>query len=46
LVFEVVPEELDELREMVVSEMENALPIGEVPIVVDSGTGENWFEAH
>jgi DNA polymerase I-like protein with 3'-5' exonuclease and polymerase domains len=30
---------------MVVEEMEKSLPIS-VPIVVDSGYGKSWYEAH
>ena len=46
LVFEALNDELDELRKLVIHEMENALPLGEVPVVVDTGTGSNWLEAH
>ncbi|MBL7014431.1 MAG: DNA polymerase I [Candidatus Marinimicrobia bacterium] len=45
LVFEVPEDEVDSLAKMVVDEMENALPLS-VPIVVDWGVGESWFEAH
>ncbi len=45
LLFEAPPEEMDRLCEMVAFEMENAVPL-RVPIVVDSGTGDNWSEAH
>ena len=34
-----------EIKEMVVEEMKNALPLN-VPITVDVGTGDNWLEAH
>ncbi len=46
LVFEVPGNELDELKDVVVNGMQNALPLGEVPVVVDTGAGDNWFEAH
>ena len=45
LLFEAPEGELDELTTLVVYEMENALPLN-VPIVVDLGVGDNWFEAH
>jgi len=45
LLFEVPEEEVDALQKMVVREMENALPLS-VPLVVDCGVGESWFEAH
>ncbi len=43
LVFEAPPEELDPLRELVISEMENAAELS-VPLVVDVGTGRDWLE--
>ena len=46
LVFDVVKSELDELRELVIDKMSTALSLGDVPVVVDTGTGINWFEAH
>ena len=45
LVFDVPKEEVNALREMVKSEMENAFEIN-VPLVVDVGVGNNWLEAH
>ncbi len=46
LVFEVRPDELDELKALVKSTMESALPLGEVPVLVETGVGANWDEAH
>ena len=46
LVFEVKNSELEEMRELVVSLMSSAMPLGDVPVLVESGTGLNWFEAH
>lgn len=45
LVFEAAEDEIDELREMVRHEMENAYPLA-VPVHVDIGTGDSWAEAH
>jgi DNA polymerase-1 len=45
LVFEVPQDELDEVIQMVRSQMENALAM-DVPIKVDVGQGDNWYEAH
>ena len=45
LVFEVVPDELDALQDLVRMEMAEALPL-EIPVEVTMGTGENWLEAH
>ena len=46
LVFEAHQSELDELKVLVKYEMEHALELGDVPIVVEVGIGKNWFEAH
>jgi len=45
LLFEVHPEEVESLRNLVTSEMEHALPM-DVPIKVDVGIGNSWYEAH
>jgi len=42
LVFEVPPEELEEMTELVKREMENAAQLS-VPLVVELGAGENWL---
>jgi DNA polymerase-1 len=49
LVFEVNKNIADEAQKMIKTEMENALPSEFskiVPLVVDIGIGDNWFEAH
>jgi DNA polymerase-1 len=46
LVFECYPEELAELELLVKKLMEEALPLGRVPVLVETGKGKNWFEAH
>lgn len=43
LLFEAPPDGIEDLREMVVAEMEHALPLA-VPLVVEVGVGENWLE--
>jgi DNA polymerase-1 len=45
LIFEVLNAELDKLRDLVIFEMSNAVKL-DIPLKVDSGTGNNWFEAH
>ncbi len=45
LIFEVVPGELEKLREIVIFEMSNAVKM-DIPLKVDWGTGKNWLEAH
>jgi DNA polymerase-1 len=44
LVFEVPPEGVQTLAELVKEQMENVTPL-RVPLVVDVGTGPNWLEA-
>ncbi len=45
LVFDARVDELDALKEIVLREMKNAMPL-DVPLVVDMNTGQNWLEAH
>ncbi len=45
LVFDLHREEKEELVPKIEEAMKNALPL-DVPVVVESGTGENWLEAH
>ena len=45
LVFDTPSDEADALTELVRTEMEQAIELS-VPVVVDVGVGENWFEAH
>lgn len=45
LLFDVYKPELDEIRAVVKDKMENAMKL-KVPIIVDSGIGDNWLDAH
>jgi len=45
LVFDAHKDEVDELRPIIKEIMETALPL-DVPIVVDTGIGDNWLDAH
>ena len=45
LIFEVLTSELEKLKDLVIYEMSNAVKL-DVPLKVDWGTGNNWFEAH
>jgi DNA polymerase-1 len=46
LVFDAIKEEVEYLRALVKEEMESAMPLGEVPVLVETGIGNNWEEAH
>ena len=45
LVFDVYKPELEEIKEIVINEMENVVSL-KVPLNVDYGVGNNWLEAH
>lgn len=45
LVFDAHKDEVDELRPLIKELMENALPLN-VPVVADTGVGDNWLDAH
>ena len=45
LVFDVYKPELETIKNLVKTEMENAYQLS-VPLVVDLGSGNNWLEAH
>ena len=45
LLFEVPENEIDNIKNIVINEMQNAIQL-KVPIKVDCNFGENWLEAH
>jgi DNA polymerase-1 len=45
LIFDAHVSEVDELKKVVAEKMTNAYKL-DVPLVVDTGTGNNWLEAH
>ena len=45
LVFDVLKEELDEVKPLVEHRMKTALSL-KVPVEVGMGVGKNWLEAH
>ncbi len=45
LIFDCDKNEVEELNKLVIEEMMIALPL-DVPLVVDSNTGNNWLDAH
>ena len=46
LLFEVPESEVEPVRQLVIDGMKNALPLRNVPILVEAGVGHNWLEAH
>ena len=45
LVFDAPADEVDQAKNIIIQEMENAYKL-EVPLTVDIGVGKNWLEAH
>jgi DNA polymerase I len=45
LVFDAHKDEIDELQPLIKEIMENALPMN-VPVVAETGIGDNWLDAH
>ncbi len=45
LLFEVYKDEIDTVKRIIKTEMENAIPLN-VPVKVDIGIGKNWLDAH
>lgn len=45
LLFDVVPDELETLKNLVIHEMQDAIQL-DVPILVEACSGNNWLEAH
>ncbi len=47
LIFDVYKDELDEMKDIILSTMESAMPLpNDVPLVAEMGVGDNWLEAH
>jgi DNA polymerase-1 len=44
LVLEAPPEEIEQVKSLVKSEMESVIEL-KVPLLVDTGTGDNWRDA-
>ncbi len=46
LLFEVPEAELEQARTLILEAMSRALPLGDVPVDVEAGSGINWLQAH
>jgi DNA polymerase-1 len=46
LLFELPMAEVDQAKAIILTEMRNALTLGDVPVDVEAGTGDNWLKAH
>ena len=47
LVFDVLKEELDDVKKLVLEAMQSAMTLpNEVPVLAEAGVGENWLQAH
>ena len=45
LVFELAPDEQEQLIPLIEAEMQQAIPM-KTPMLIESGIGNNWLEAH
>lgn len=47
LVFDVVKEEVEQVKQLVLQCMQEAMPLpNQIPVIAEAGTGENWLDAH
>ncbi len=47
LIFDAHIDEIDELKILIIENMENAMPLpNDVPVIAEMGAGRNWLEAH
>ncbi len=46
LLFELPMAEVDQAKAIILTEMRNALTLGDVPVDVEAGIGDNWLKAH
>jgi DNA polymerase-1 len=43
--FDVLKSEIEKVRTIVTEEMQNVVSL-DVPLIVESGVGDNWLDAH
>jgi len=47
LIFDTLEEEVDEMKKLILQNMQSALALpNDVPVVAEAGAGDNWLEAH
>jgi DNA polymerase-1 len=47
LVFDVLKSEVDDIKKLVLQDMQTALTLPNgVPVIAESGVGDNWLTAH
>jgi len=47
LIFDTLKEEVDEMKKLILQNMQSALPLpNDVPVIAEAGAGDNWLEAH
>lgn len=46
IVVDLNPDELILVKEVLINRMQSAMKLGEVPVIVEVGVGNNWLEAH
>jgi DNA polymerase-1 len=46
IVVDLIPQEEELVRKILMEDMSSALPLGEIPVVIEIGFGKNWLEAH
>ena len=47
LIFDTLKEEVEEMKILILENMQNALPLpNNVPVLAEAGAGDNWLEAH
>jgi DNA polymerase-1 len=47
LIFDALISEADDLKKLILENMESALPLpNNVPVLAEAGIGKNWLEAH
>lgn len=46
IVVDLYPSETELVKQVIIDRMENSFKLGDIPIIVEVGIGDNWLEAH